>query len=145
MSIGIVVSGHYNFATGLQSAVEGITGKQEQCEFVDFPPEFSPEDLYQALVAAGKKVDSGEGVVFLVDLFGGTPANTAIRLLMENPEWECVCGANLSMAITAVCERDEFDRAELVATLQEPAVLNVQSLRNCLSTPAACEEADDGI
>ncbi|WP_152416091.1 hypothetical protein [Avibacterium paragallinarum] len=34
--LGIVVSGHINFASGMRSAVEAIVGQQPQLEFVDF-------------------------------------------------------------------------------------------------------------
>ena len=37
MLIGIIVTGHGNFASGLASSIEVIAGKQDKFEAIDFP------------------------------------------------------------------------------------------------------------
>lgn len=43
--IGIVVSGHINFASGMASAVRAITGEQSQMLFIDFVESMSTDML----------------------------------------------------------------------------------------------------
>ncbi len=40
--IGLIVSGHINFASGMASAVKAIAGEQENMVFIDFVETFSP-------------------------------------------------------------------------------------------------------
>ena len=43
-------------------------------------------------------VDTGDGVVLLTDMFGGTPSNLAISV-MDRPKVEVIAGINLPMLI----------------------------------------------
>lgn len=45
--IGLIVSGHLNFATGMASAVKAIAGEQENIAFIDFIESISPDELEQ--------------------------------------------------------------------------------------------------
>lgn len=71
--LGIVITGHGSFASGLMQAMEQIVGKQLQCTAIDFTEGMTTEDLYEALNQASKICDEGDGLVFLTDLLGGTP------------------------------------------------------------------------
>ena len=51
------------------------------------------------------KVDTGDGVALLTDMFGGTPSNLAISLL-EKDKVEVVAGINLPMLIKLASIRD---------------------------------------
>lgn len=68
--IGIVVSGHIHFASGMQSAVKAIAGEQKQMEFIDFVESMSTDELEAKLRQAALLADSGEGVLFLTDIPG---------------------------------------------------------------------------
>lgn len=83
--IGIVVSGHIHFASGVASAVRAIAGEQEQMCYVDFVETMSTDELELALRQAAQAVDSGDGVLFLTDIPGGSPANRALAILMDTP------------------------------------------------------------
>ena len=61
--IGIVLSGHGKFASGLNSSIQLIAGKQEGFEVVDFLEGMSSEALQQALQKAVESVDQGQGLV----------------------------------------------------------------------------------
>lgn len=43
--VGIIITGHSNFATGIASAVKLVAGQQKNLEAVDFPDTYSTEEL----------------------------------------------------------------------------------------------------
>ena len=51
-------------------------------------------------------VDTGDGVVVVTDMFGGTPSNLAISM-MEERNIEVISGMNLPMLVKLVRVRDE--------------------------------------
>lgn len=56
------------------------------------------ETMTERIKNAIQEVDRGQGVLLLVDLFGGTPANLCLSFLEEN-KVEVITGANLPMLI----------------------------------------------
>ena len=65
-----------------------------------------------------KRVDSGEGVAILTDMFGGTPSNLAISV-MGRPKVEVIAGINLPMLVKLAKVRDECPLTEAVAAAQD--------------------------
>ncbi|HGJ5875631.1 MAG TPA: PTS galactosamine/N-acetylgalactosamine transporter subunit IIA [Arsenophonus sp.] len=107
--LGIVITGHGGFASGLIQAIEQIVGKQSQCTAVDFPEGMSIEALHQILNQASKTCDIGDGLVFLTDLLGGTPFNQAAQLTLTHPHWQVLTGTNMQMAVEMMLERPTVD------------------------------------
>jgi len=70
------------------------------------------------IIEAVKRVDSGDGVVILTDMFGGTPSNLSISL-MNRPNVEVLAGINLPMLVKLAKVRDEVSLPEAVAKAQE--------------------------
>lgn len=146
--IGIVVSGHINFATGIQSAVNAIAGDQEQIRFIDFVETMSTDDLEAQLRQAAKDVDSGKGVLFLTDIPGGSPANRALNIMMDTENVELIAGVNLPMVANAAFERDGVSLPELVETLLEIGVSCMQDMRKELEkvmAPVPELDCEDGL
>lgn len=131
--IGIVVSGHINFATGMQSAVRAIAGEQEQMAFIDFVESISTDHLEALLRQAAQDVDSGEGVLFLTDIPGGSPCNRAMAIMMDTPNVELIGGVNLPMIANAAFEREGVTLQELVAMLLEIGGSSMQDMRQQLA------------
>lgn len=59
----------------------------------------------RALVSA---LDDGEGVLVLTDIYGATPANTAMKLLVPG-RVEGVAGVNVPMLLRILTYRDKSD------------------------------------
>ncbi|WDL84298.1 PTS sugar transporter subunit IIA [Aeromonas bestiarum] len=140
--IGIVVSGHIKFASGMQSAIKAIVGEPEQMCFVDFIESMSTDELESALRKAAQEVNSDEGVLFLTDIPGGSPANRATAILMDTAQVEVLAGVNLPMIANAAFERDGASLNELVEILQEIGKSTMQDMRKALETAMAQEESD---
>ena len=71
--IGLIVTGHANFGTGITSSVNLIAGEQEAYRAVDFLPTYSTEDLTQEISKAIDDLKDCEGIIIFTDLMGGTP------------------------------------------------------------------------
>lgn len=109
--IGILVSGHGRFASGLTTALELLAGPQEAYQAVDFLPENSAEELKENMQKAVAELGACDSVLILTDLTGGTPYNVASKLRLEQmeaskaPALEVIGGANLGGVMEACMTR----------------------------------------
>ncbi|MBA1394081.1 PTS sugar transporter subunit IIA, partial [Lactobacillus sp. XV13L] len=100
--VGIVIASHGKFAEGIKQSGSMIFGEQENVQAVTFMPSEGPEDLRAHLEAAVANLDSDAEVLFLIDLWGGSPFNQANALFEEHKDqWAIVTGLNLPMLIEA--------------------------------------------
>ncbi|GAQ24790.1 PTS mannose transporter subunit IIA [Tepidanaerobacter syntrophicus] len=97
--IGVILTGHGNFATGMESAAQLIVGKKENLVAVDFKPGSSDTDLKNELGKAFDKLASCSHIVVLTDLMGGTPFKTSAMLSVEHKNSTVTYGANLPMVL----------------------------------------------
>jgi PTS system mannose-specific IIA component len=118
LMIGIVLVTHGKLACEFRSALEHVVGAQDQFEVVTIGPEDNVEERRSDIIASVKRVDSGDGVAILTDMFGGTPSNLAISC-MSNPKIEVLAGINLPMLIKLAKVRGCCSLGEAVAKAQE--------------------------
>lgn len=97
--IGLIVTGHGNFATGLTSSLALIAGEPEHYVAVDFLAEYSIDDLERELNKAFDKLKDCEGILVLSDLGGGSPFKTAVTIGYPKGNVEILAGTNLPMLI----------------------------------------------
>ena len=71
--IGMVLVTHGQLAVSFKSAVEHVVGPQTQCELVCIEPDDDMDARRSDIVDAVARADSGNGVIVLTDMFGGTP------------------------------------------------------------------------
>lgn len=115
--IGVLVATHGRLADELLNSAAMLVGQGEQMESVCVLPGQPPEEFLAASEAALERLDSGEGVVALVDIAGGTPNNTMFRL-SKSHKVRIVTGVNLPMVMYCVLERwDGMTSDELVEAL----------------------------
>ncbi|EKA6606220.1 PTS sugar transporter subunit IIA [Salmonella enterica] len=141
--IGIVVSGHIHFASGMESAVRAIAGEQPQMAFVDFVENMSTDRLEEELRNAADRVDSGDGVLFLTDIPGGSPCNRTLNILMSGRNVELLAGVNLPMIANAAFERDGVSLTELVDILMDIGATSLQNLRTELAAAMVVDGSDN--
>lgn len=96
--IGMILVTHGDLAVEFVRAMEHVVGAQDAVISVCIGPNDDMEQRRREIADAIQAVDSGEGVVVLTDLFGGTPSNLAISL-MEAGHVEVIAGINLPMLI----------------------------------------------
>ena len=116
--IGMVLVTHGHLATEFRAALEHVVGPQRGIETITIGPEDDMEQRRQDIVSAVASVDSGQGVVLLTDMFGGTPSNLAISV-MERTRVEVVAGINLPMLIKLASVREAASLEVAVTQAQE--------------------------
>lgn len=117
--VSIVLASHGKFAEGIMESGSMIFGPQENVAAVVLTPDMGPDDMHQKLLDAIATFDDREHVLFLVDLWGGTPFNQVSRLISEegHDDWVAITGLNLPMLVSAYGSRMGADTA--VAVMQE--------------------------
>lgn len=116
--IGLVVVTHGRLAEEFLSAAEHVVGPQEQIRAVSIGPDDDMEKRRQDILEAARAVDTGDGVIILTDMFGGTPSNLAIAV-MEKANAEVLAGVNLPMLIKLATVRADEDLADAVKAAHE--------------------------
>lgn len=114
--VGIVIASHGEFAKGIMQSGSMIFGEQEKVQAVTFMPNEGPDDLKAHLEAAVATFDADDDVLFLVDLWGGSPFNQANGLFEAHKDkWAIVTGLNLPMLIEAYASRLSMTSAHEIA------------------------------
>ena len=127
--VGIIIASHGEFAAGIKQSGSMIFGEQEKVESVVFMPSEGPDDLQRKLQEAIAKVDSEE-ILFLVDLWGGSPFNQANKLFEEAPEHRAiVAGLNLPMLIETYASRFSMNTAHEIAQAIAPTAIEGVKVR----------------
>ena len=114
--IGIIIATHGEFATGILQSGEMIFGKQENVKAVTLMPSEGPDDVKAKMKESIATFDNQDEVLFLVDLWGGTPFNQANGLFEDHKDkWAIVAGLNLPMLIEAFASRFSMNTAHEIA------------------------------
>jgi PTS system mannose-specific IIA component len=116
--IGIVLVTHGRLAQEFAEALEHVVGKQEQIVTISLLPNDDIEAKREEILQAVHSADSGQGVVILTDMFGGTPSNLAHSLL-DRGGVEIVAGMNLPLLIKLATVRRTKTLHEAVFLAQE--------------------------
>ena len=96
--IGIVLVTHGNMARGLIAALEHVVGPQQCVSAVCIGADDDMEMRRAEILESAKACDTGDGVIVLTDMFGGTPSNLAISI-MGQARIEVLAGVNLPMLV----------------------------------------------
>ncbi|MCJ9428308.1 PTS sugar transporter subunit IIA [Kordiimonas marina] len=126
--IGMVLVTHGRLAEEFVAATEHVVGGQDQIRAICIGPDDDMERRRREIMDAVNEVDSGQGVVLLTDMFGGTPSNLAISLL-EKDRVEVIAGINLPMLIKLASVRQGATLPEAVEAAKEAGIkyINVAS------------------
>ncbi|GEK63913.1 MULTISPECIES: PTS sugar transporter subunit IIA [Lactiplantibacillus] len=127
--LAFVVVSHGSFAQGVVDSSYMIFGKQDKVQTVTFQLDEEPNELADKLAAAVARFDADDQVLFLVDLWGGSPFNAASRIIAEHTErMGLITGLNLPMLIEAYTVRDKpID--EVIAHLEETGKIGIKHLK----------------
>ncbi|HBT53952.1 MAG TPA: PTS mannose transporter subunit IIAB, partial [Erwinia persicina] len=140
MTIAIMIGTHGWAAEQLLKTAEMLLGEQENVGWIDFVPGENAETLMEKYQTRLAEMDSAQGVLFLVDTWGGSPFNAASRLVVDKENYDVVAGVNIPMLVEVLMARDDnptFD--ELVALAVETGREGVKALKAKLpeATPVA--------
>lgn len=116
--IGLILVTHGMLADEFVVAMEHVVGPQKQIATVCIGPRDDMEQRRKEIAQAIKSVNSGDGVIILSDLFGGTPSNLSISLL-DAGKVEVIAGVNLPMLIRLESARKTMSVTDAVAAARD--------------------------
>ena len=130
--INIIVITHGEFGAYLIEAAEGIVGVQhEGLRNISISQRMSLERVKSATQTAIAEMSSRDGLIFLIDMPGGTPMNVALPLARNIEKSAVICGVNINMLTSAFSYRKDMDFNGLVGKIMEDgrkAICEVKSL-----------------
>ena len=115
--IGIVLVTQGNLAREFIAALDHVVGPQQYMSAVCIGADDDMERRRAEILESAKACDTGDGVIVLTDMFGGTPCNLAISI-MEQAGVEVLAGVNLPMLVKLASLRGR-PIAEAVRMAQE--------------------------
>ena len=116
--IGLVLVTHGRLAEEMRLAMEHVVGRQRNVATVCIGPEDDMESRRSDIHRCIEEVDTGDGVVLITDMFGGTPSNLAISM-MERGGVEVIAGVNLPMLVKLAKIRSSQPLADAVVCAEE--------------------------
>lgn len=119
--IGLVLVTHGGLANEFLRALEHVVGPQAQIATLPIGAEDNMQRRRAELLDLIDMVDSGQGVIVLTDMFGGTPCNMAVTVMAATGA-EVIAGVNLPMLVKLAQVRATLPLREAVAAAQEAAV-----------------------
>ncbi|MEM6408566.1 MAG: PTS fructose transporter subunit IIA [Pseudomonadota bacterium] len=96
--IGIVIVAHGGLAKEYLSAVEHVVGAQPGVKAITIEENHDRTTKQQEICTAADDVDTGDGVVVVTDMFGGSPSNLSLNACKSRNR-RILYGANLPMLI----------------------------------------------
>ena len=122
--VGIVLVTHPHLGEEFIRSAEMICGKMPRVLTVSIDTRKEVEELRRGIADAIKKVDEGDGVLILTDMFGGTPSNMSLAFLQED-RVEVLSGLNLPMMIKLSNCREGRSLKELAKMVKEAGQKNI--------------------
>jgi PTS system mannose-specific IIA component len=116
--IGLVVVTHGQLATELVNAAEMIVGDLPAAAAISIGWHDDVQVAREQIERAIARVGSGDGVLLLTDMFGGTPTNLALPFLAP-ARVEVVTGVNLPMVIKLASRRAAADLPTLAREVRD--------------------------
>ena len=136
--IGTLILTHGALARELLNAAQVIAGDLPNFDALCLDWEDGQEEASEKILASIARLDQGDGILILTDMYGGTPFNVARQFAQEG-RIEVLCGVNLPMVLRVGCRSgggcERMQVGELAAWLQGKGK---QSIRRV--TPAADPE-----
>ncbi len=130
--IGVLITTHGNLGSELIKAAELIRGSLKGIVHVSVDQTKGVEDLKKEISTAIKKLDQGQGVLILTDLFGGTPSNISLSFLKEG-KVEVITGVNLPMLLKLPDIREGIQLKEFARSIKDYGIKNISLASEILS------------
>ena len=132
--ISVIIGTHGMFSEEILKSAEMIFGNQENVGTVTFKPGEGVDNLVEKYNKLINELDCTDGVLFMVDLFGGSPFNAASIIAMKHDNMEIVAGVNLPMILETLGSRDFSSLSELLAIAENSGKEAIRVLTKNIET-----------
>lgn len=141
--VGIIVTGHGNFATGVLSAAKLIAGTPEKLIGIDFTENDTVETLEEKIKKGIEELGTEE-ILVLADLAGGSPFKVSATIgVSSDKNIKVLSGTNLGMIIETALLRDGKSLEEVLAFAKESGITSIQEFE--MKAKQEIEDCEDGI
>ena len=135
--IGVLIASHGSLAAELLRTVEKIIGPQKQVAVLSTSNCCQRQQLRDEAKQLIDSLDSGEGVLVMVDTPGGTPANICLEAASGNGGVKVLSGVNLPMLLCLVDRRQGQTIDSLAGTALSTGRMTICNLTDKISAKAS--------
>ena len=116
--IGLLIVTHSDLGREFLNAAEFIVGRLDSADAVSITQTADSEQIRKMIEEKVSVLNTGEGVLILTDMLGGTPSNISLSFLKEEMV-EVLTGVNLPMVIAIAQNRPDMDLSKLAEMAEE--------------------------
>lgn len=124
MDTAIIICTHGSTAESLVKTIEMLLGKQKNICWINFLSEDNTQILKEKYIKHIENLKTNKNILFLVDMWGGTPFNVAHQIIANKKNYTIITGVNIPM-LTEICMSLNDN-----LTIQELINVAIQSGRN---------------
>ena len=143
MSSAILVCTHGHTSEQMIKTAEMIVGSQENVGFVNFVPGENTEDLTKKYEEELSKLDCSQGVLVMVDIFGGSPFNAIGTLAYNDDSMEVITGVNVPMLLETLLLRESLDLKGLLDHAKTAGINGITILEKTVINEVEVEMEDE--
>lgn len=99
----VIAVSHGSYSKGLVDSVQMLVGEQESLVAYGLFPEQTVATLTEKLEKEINDTPEGEEILFLTDLFHGSPFNAVVSLMRDH-EFHHITGINIPLAVEVMWE-----------------------------------------
>lgn len=132
---GIVLVSHGSIGAEMLTALNQIVGPQSHAKAISIAPDEDMDKCRNEILVSIKEVNTGDGVVILTDMFGGTPSNLAISV-MPKTNAVVLAGVNLPTLIKLASMRESMTLLDAVTEAAAAGRKYIQLVTENLAAPA---------
>lgn len=142
--IGKLILTHGGLARELLSAAQTISGRLSAFEALSLDWNDGLEEAKAQIAAAIQRLEQGEGVLILTDMYGGTPCNVA-SLFHQPGKVEILTGVNLPMVLRLACQSaEDGDLSKVAKWLQAKGQRSLCLVSDMVPGSKCADERVDG-
>jgi len=140
----ILILSHGNLAKSFYETCEMIMGKLEGVSFCGLLPGESLQEFEEQVIKLADELYTEDGLLVLIDLYGGTPNNLAImKLLNRYQRVYLVSGLNLPILLEALGTREILPLEDALDSLVEVGKDGVKDVNKLVLESMECTEEDE--
>ncbi|MCG2726584.1 MAG: hypothetical protein L6420_10125 [Elusimicrobia bacterium] len=129
----LIIMTHGEFGAYLIEAAEHIVGAQKEgVKNISISSRLSLKEICLSVSRSIEEMKSAGGLIFLIDMPGGTPMNIALPIIKDMPNTAVICGLNINMLTSAFSYRKTLGFDELVNKIMDDGKKSICEVKNLL-------------
>lgn len=132
-NMAIMILSHKEMCKAMLESVEMICSKHENVTAVTFYEDMDDAQLMNAIEKGLSEMDTADGILFLADLYGGTPFKTAYLCSKKYENSYVLSGFNLPMVLEAIMSRGFYNAKELYEKVRSSGLEGIRGTEELAS------------